>query len=314
MRLRRLIGVAATILGILVSVATVAAFFGSIWWGLDLIANFRWQLMWLALIASVAYALTERGMFTAVFLTAALVNLWLIAPAWIGSQPEATGEDGVRIVHVDLSGRVRDMPEVARWLLTSQADLLLVAGVTAGEVDPVVIDSSPYTLLSSPGDQAGIAIIGRDQWIVNTTLSDAGDQVHAVVVPSGSGVISVITTWGGMGTSPQASEALAGRFAKLSEVVGDANDRVVVIGSLGATKWSNATNTLLSDTGLRDATAGAGHLMTAQGSDLPIIGRWMRIPIDVAFLGPELTPLELAVGPEIGAGHLPLTIVVGPKQ
>ncbi|MFV2000405.1 MAG: hypothetical protein ACC654_08605, partial [Acidimicrobiia bacterium] len=86
--------IAVAIVGTIATLATAVAFFGDMWWGFDLAANYRWQLMWTALIASVLYAMSTRGIATIVFLGAAIVNAFLIAPLWIGSQPSATGEDG----------------------------------------------------------------------------------------------------------------------------------------------------------------------------------------------------------------------------
>jgi endonuclease/exonuclease/phosphatase (EEP) superfamily protein YafD len=238
----------------------------------------------------------------------------LIAPAWIGGQPEATGEDGIRVVHIDLSGTVEDTASIASWLVERDADLILVAGVKSDQIVQAISEDSAYTLLSEPVVQAGVVIFGRDRWALETTRSEHGERVHLVTAPSGAGVINVVTTWGAMGASKPASDALVERFLEVTEVVENASDSVIVIGNLGATKWSAPFRSLIANTSLRDATEGEGYLPTAPISGLPILGRWMGIPIDVAYVGPDLTPLDLVVGPDIGAEHLPITIVVGPVQ
>ena len=50
------------------------------------------------------------------------------------------------------------------------------------------------------------------------------------------------------------------------------------------------------------------------GQAIPIIGGWLGIPIDVAYMDPELTPLDVVVGPNIGAAHLPMTVDVSPAE
>ena len=99
---RNVLASVAMAIGGIATLATVAAFFGGFWWGFDLLANYRWQAMWAALFASVVYALSGKSLPTAVFLVATAINVWLILPAWLGSQPAASGEDTVRITHVDL--------------------------------------------------------------------------------------------------------------------------------------------------------------------------------------------------------------------
>jgi len=299
-------------IGILATVATVAGFFGGVWWGLDLIANYRWQVMWAALIAAVLYALSGKGIFTAVFIVAAAINLWLILPAWVANQPPASGEDTVRVTHIDLSGMLDDVDGAIAWLVNTEADLLLVAGTSPGTVDAISRSDPSYVLLSSESVGSGVAVFARDNWHTTTEFDTIGDPVYRISVPSGTGAIDVITAWGAMATSGTTADALAERFATVTDMVTSSGNPVLVIGNLGATKWSVVSRRLLGDTTLRDATGGFGYLSTWPTSNLPIIGRWVGIPIDVAYIGPTLTPLDVIVGPDIGAGHLPLTIDISP--
>jgi endonuclease/exonuclease/phosphatase (EEP) superfamily protein YafD len=309
---RRTLAVVAMGVGIVATLATVGSFFGGIWWGLDLLANYRWQLMWTAMFASVMYALAGRGIFTAVFIVAAAINLWLILPAWTGSQPAASGEGTVRVTHADLSGTLDDTGRTVAWLVESDADLLLVAGATRDTVDAISSAAPTYVLLTGGKTRSDVVAFARDNWRVTTDVTASGDQVHRITVPSGTGVIDVITAWGPMATSTKASDALKDRFATITDTVTSSVSPVAVIGDLGATRWSVASRRLLHSTVLRDATAGSGYLPTWPVSDVPIIGSWIGIPIDVVYLGPGLTPLDVVVGPDIGANHLPLTIDISP--
>lgn len=301
-------------LGGVASLATVAAFFGDLWWGFDLVANYRWHLLWITLIASILYALSAKGIATIVFLAAAALNGWLIAPLWIGNQPSATGEDGVRIVHIDLGGDVTDEEVALRWLFDSGGDLILIAGVTTDRALPLVADGSPYTMLSSPAsaDETGIVILGKGAWQVATSTAQDGQPVYRVSVPSGNGLLDVVTTWGEMGTSQAAAEALKLRLTAVGDVVNAATNPVAVIGNLGATRWAKGMRTLQANNDLRDASEGFGYLATSPVSTLPIIGGWVGLPIDTVFMDPTVTPLELRTGPDLGGNHLPVTVVVGP--
>lgn len=301
--------------GGLATLATVAAFFGNIWWGFELAANFRWHLMWATLIAAILFALTARGIATIVFIAASMLNAWLIAPLWMGDQPPGTGEDGVRIVQVDLSGSVEDDGVALRWLFDSKSDLIVISGITRGRAAPLVANGSPYRMLAAPlsPDRTGVVILGKDAWKVNATMTDADEPVYRVSVPSGNGRLDVVTTWGEMATSSETAAALDLRLAAIGGAIEAADNPVVIVGNIGATRWSRGMRALQSAYDLRDASEGSGYLSTWPVSDLAVIGGWAGIPIDIVFVGPTVTPLELETGPDIGAEHLPVTVVVGPS-
>ena len=303
-------------LGAMASLATVLAFFGSVWWGFDLVANFRWQLMWLALIASVIYALSSRGIATILFIAAMLVNAWLIAPMWLGSQPEATGEDGTRVVAIDVFGGSTDEETTLRWLFDTQADLIIASGATNDRLSALATDGSPYRVLAAPieDDRAGIVILARDDYAVRSvTTVGHGQQVYTVTVPGAGGPVDVVTAWGELATSGVEADELAERLSAIEEIVATSSNDVAVVGSLGATRFAASVRSLLSSTDLRDATEGSGYLSTWPASDIPIVGGWIGIPLDVVFMTPGITPLELTTGPNVGVGHLPVTFVVGPS-
>jgi endonuclease/exonuclease/phosphatase (EEP) superfamily protein YafD len=309
---KRALAAVAMGIGIVAALATVGSFFGGIWWGLDLLANYRWQMMWAALLASVIYALAGRGLFTAVFIVAAAINLWLILPSWTGNQPAASGEGTVRVTHADLSGTLDDAEGAVMWLVDTDADLLLVAGATSDTIDAISAAASAYEMLTGSDPAPGVVAFAKGDWRITTAFSLSGDPVHRITVPSETGVIDVVTSWGVMATSQTTSDALEARFATIADTVTSSAGPIAVIGDLGATKWSVVSRRLLNGTVLRDATTGSGYLPTWPTSELPIFGPWIGIPIDVAYLSPDLTPLDVVVGPDIGADHLPLVIDISP--
>jgi hypothetical protein len=62
--------VASAIVGVLATLATALAFFGSAWWGFDWLANLRWYLLWMLVIAAIIYSLTAKGWLLVVFVVA----------------------------------------------------------------------------------------------------------------------------------------------------------------------------------------------------------------------------------------------------
>jgi endonuclease/exonuclease/phosphatase (EEP) superfamily protein YafD len=301
--------------GGLASILSVAAFFGDRWWLLDYVANYRWLLMWGLLAATILYTLVARGYATIVFLAAALLNAWLIAPLWLGDQPAATGEDGVRIVHANVYPSVTNRDFVLRWFLDSEADLILIAGTTADRMEALTEEGFPYTILaepSVPGD-AGIVILGTQDWPIEVTFTEVfAEPVYRITVGANGETINVVTTWGELASNEQKADRLEARLATISAAVESSPHPVTVIGDLGATRWTHGMRTMRDTVGVRDATEGSGYLSTSPVSGLPLIGGWVGLPVDIVLMTDEITPLELTTGPDIGARHLPVTVVVGP--
>jgi len=304
-------------LGVFASIATVAGFFGNLWWAFDLMANFRWQLMWAALVAAIVYALAARGIASIVFIVAVVVNAFILVPLWFGSQPPGTGEDGTKVIALDLYGGTDDEEGTLRWLFDSGADVIIASGVSSQRLAPIVEDGSPYQVLAQPEfeDRSGIVVLGTAEYVVSQEITPGfGQQIISITVPAGAGTVDVVTAWGEIASSQSKSEALAERLEAIEAVVSSANSPVAVIGSLGAVRYTSGMRSLMGSTGLRDATEGSGYLSTWPTSNLPLIGGWVGIPIDVVLMSDGVTPLELVTGPDLGSDHLPVTVVVGPSQ
>jgi hypothetical protein len=43
-----------------------------------------------------------------------------------------------------------------------------------------------------------------------------------------------------------------------------------------------------------------------------LIGGWIGLPLDLVLMSSAVTPIELETGPNIGADHLPVSVLVGP--
>ena len=304
-------------LGVFASIATVVAFFGSLWWAFDLMANFRWQIMWAALLAAIVYALATRGIATFIFIVAVIVNAFVLSPLWFGSQPNGTGEDGTKVVAIDLYGGTDDEEGTLRWMFDSGADVLIVSGVSSERLAPIVEDGSPYQVLVAPEfeDRSGIVVLGAASYAASQDITPGfAQQIVTVTVPSGAGTIDLVTAWGEIATNQSKADALSERLEAVEAVVSGTDSPVVVIGSLGATRFASGMRSLMGSTGLRDATEGSGYLSTWPTSDFPVIGGWVGIPLDVVLMSDGVSPFELVTGPDIGSAHLPVSVVVGPSQ
>lgn len=309
--------VASAIVGGLATLATALAFLGSVWWGLDWLANLRWYFLWILLIAAVIYSLTARGWLLIVFVVAIGVNALLILPLWIGSQPQSTGEDSIVVAHLDATGGFDDRASATEWLLSVEADVLLISQGSSVTVDQLTGEGSDWIVLLQPEveNAAGHVVLGTQPWDVAVTPTGVGtDVVVRVSVGSGEVIYDVITAYGPTATNGTDADRLRARVDTIASLVESASNPVVVIGNLGATRWTTDMRSLLSETDLRDATEGKGYLATSASSDLPIIGGWVGLPLDIVFMSDGATPITIETGPDLTTAHLPVRVVVGPTN
>ena len=303
-----------SIVGGLAVFFTLTGFIGRTWWLFDLLANYRWQLMWVSLACAIAYALAARGIASVVFLVAVVVNAFVISPLWFGSQPDGTGEDSISVVTIDMEGSTQDEESLLRWLLDTDADLIIAQGVAPERLAPLTVDGSPYVLIATPDpDTTGVAMVAKGQWVVTTTRTETtGEAIQAVSVPAGDDSITVVSAWGPIATNSAETAALQERIDAIAEIADARTTPVAFVGSIGATRFTSGVRGLLGSSGLRDATEGEGYLSTWPASDFPLIGGWIGVPLDLVLMTVEITPLSLETGPDVGVDHLPVTVVIGP--
>lgn len=311
LRTAALIGI--TVAGGIATLFTITAFFGTTWWLFDYAANFRWQMFWLLIAAAILYTFMSSSTVSILFILAAVVNAWFIAPLWLGSQPEPIGSFATTVVHVDVYPNVDDAGVVSKWLVDTGADILLVSGTTARRMEAVTDGNSPYSIIAAPQaiDRIGIVVLSLEPWPVEEILTAGfAETVYRITVGTGENATDIVASWGSLGSNLQNAERLGARFDAIAQAVASATNPVTVIGNLGATRWTNDMTVLRESHGLRDATEGRGYAPTWPLSGVPIIGNWIGIPVDVILMTNDLTPRKITTGPDIGAGHLPLYVEI----
>jgi hypothetical protein len=313
--LRLAVWVAAFVFGIFAAIATIAAFFGDTWWLFDYLANLRWWLFWISLLSAVVYGMLNRGFLILVFVGAMAVNAVALVPMWLGSQPDSTGENSLNIVSIDGTGGYTDRQTALNWITGTDADLILIAGGTNVIADALLRADPTLLVLLQPEveSSAGHVVLGRQPWDVAVTPTGEGtDVVVRVTTGDATGTYDVITASGPTAWGEKKADRLAARLATIEALTRSAQNPVVVIGNLGTTRWTHGMRSLLSTSELRDATKGKGYLATSEASDLFLIGGWLGLPLDLVLMSPDATPIELTTGPNIGASHLPVSVLVGP--
>ena len=95
------------------------------------------------------------------------------------------------------------------------------------------------------------------------------------------------------------------QFNKIAELLGSSDTPTVVLGDFNCTPWSPFLKDFQTKTGLNDSRRGFGN----QGT-WPTQSTLLRIPIDQAFVSPNIYVHNRFVGGATGSDHLPIILEI----
>lgn len=303
---RKLSSVLLFVIGTMASLATVFGFFGATWWGWDRLADWRLPLLVILVITSVVYGFVFRRALSGVFLFAAIVNAVLVAPLWLSTQATAESSDRIRIVSLDASGSGDNRKEIALWIDSVEADVVLLYRTSPDWTATLTAADVPYRIVSTP--------VGSDA-VGHTTVLARGDTSVAPLDPvPGSDVtirVGLADTQAivvGLAVQNPGSTLLADyridRFASVNAAVSELLEPVVITGNLETSRWSHAFEVIAQ--GMTNSEDGFGYSATWPSTDWPIIGEYMGLPLDHALYRGDITVPSRRVGPDLGPAHRPL--------
>ncbi|MEN8151448.1 MAG: endonuclease/exonuclease/phosphatase family protein [Planctomycetota bacterium] len=302
--------------GLLAGAATIAGFFGSLWWPLDLLAHFRVQyLLGLALVVAAA-ALLRRWRSVAIFSLLAIPNLVVIAPLYFGpaagSAERASPTITAMLANVNTGSG--DAGRLLAVIAEYDPDLVVleeIDGEWADRLAPLE-QTHPHVVLRPRWDNFGIGLYSKRP-LASAKIVTLGEadvpSVFATLDLEGR----LVHVLGTHPVPPGNRQYVLWRDEQLERVAEFVNaDRrpLLLLGDLNVTPWSFHYRRLLDRTGLIDSTRGRGVKPTWP-ANLPLL--W--IPIDHCLHSDDIVIESRETGPDIGSDHYPVIVrfhLVGP--
>ncbi|MFQ5522129.1 MAG: endonuclease/exonuclease/phosphatase family protein [Acidimicrobiia bacterium] len=296
---------------LLLSLASVAAFFGRWMWWLDVLANFRSQYLVGLIVLGVVLAASRRWRrWGYVSLLVAAMNLVLVLPLYLGSPVVDPALPDLRVLNFNLLSSNESFGDVIEYIETVDADLVVLH--EASRPWEVAIDAADlgYQVIRARSEELifGTLILVRGANLSAVSYGFASESpraVELVFVPNGweAPVRALITH----PLAPTDRERAALRDAQLSFAANWAADQEApffVVGDLNATPWSWAFRRLKGSGGLRNSQEGFG----LQASFPATASRLLRVPIDHLLYSDGLGVRERLLGPALGSDHFPLIV------
>ena len=329
----------ASLIAGLLLLATVAGFGGRLWWVPGLLSSFRFQLLQLSVLTTIALLLGRWwhrwriGLPAAFAMVAALLNGFLIAPLWLSPPEQAASGPAITIVAVNLNyGNARldergSAAPIAKVLDESEADVIIVEEITAHRLGVLSRALPNYRHVTGTGrpDPFGIALFVRK-------TAEAPAATAALLIESAreidttQGLVNVksvelLCQWRGKplsvlgmhtisavhARSDQYRAAMLDGAAQWARTQQQAGRAVILCGDLNATPWCAPFIDLCEKGELLDSHRGFA-MQNTWPSNFP---GFLRIPIDHCLHSKSLiTRSRKILHQDLGSDHLPLLVTL----
>ncbi|MGH9801995.1 MAG: endonuclease/exonuclease/phosphatase family protein [Blastocatellia bacterium] len=292
-----------------VPVLTFTAFFGSVYWMLELTTHFRFQYFALSFFFLLLFALLRMWRWAGVALLCLTINGAFVVPWYLPSN-SAHADGGGQKLRLLLSNVLWDNTQhadVIELVRQEEPDLAFFQEVTprwAKELE-VLRSEFPDSRLHPNDEAGGMAVFSRLPFVRAELAPLAEYNGPAVIaqVNVGGRLISIVSVH-----APPPGGKL--NFAHRTEILNQAADYVnslpepkIVIGDLNITMWSPYYKRFVEKIGLVNVRAGFG-ILPSWPTFLPP----MSIPIDQCLVSPGILVVNVRTGNRVGSDHLPLIV------
>ena len=295
--------------GLTLTALTFAGFFGDYWWPLDLIANFRPQLGFAALVAAL-WLFAARWRKTGwIVITAAVVNLGLLGWLWVpeGGDPPADAE-ALRVISFNVLGSNTNFEGVIDFLSEMDADVVFLHEASRPWEEAMINSDLGYRVEASrhPDGIFGTLVLVRPGAEIQSFGFNQGEPRSVEVR---------ITTFSGSEVAFLGMHPLAPTTAKRASLR-DAQVRyaaewaarqagpTIVTGDFNAGPWSHAFYRLLDEGGLKNSQRGFGLDASFPASS----NLAFRVAIDHLVYSGPVWVVDRRLGPALGSDHFPLVV------
>jgi endonuclease/exonuclease/phosphatase (EEP) superfamily protein YafD len=298
-------------LGLVLALASAAAWLAPFSWLFDLATHFRLQYFYGFLVTLSALAIGGRWRWVLALFPVALANALPLLPYFPHAIAVASSARRITLVNVNLLSSNRHYETLLTSLEQKSPDLVLLLEFNERwRKDLAPLDARyPYQVRVAKAGPYGIALLSRIPFIdARSFMLGATPAIEARVVFEGQALHVV----GVHLRSPVSSRRAAERNEQLLELEALATrdqERIVFFGDFNSTPFSPYFKGWLERSGLTDSALSRGLTIT-----WPVFLPMLGIPIDHCIVSDDLAVLDRERLPAFGSDHYPLLTVIGPKE
>ncbi len=295
---------------------TGASFAARYNWMCDLASHFPLQLAIGVLPAVCILVVARRWILALVATTVLTVNVAAILPFYlaipadpVSADPVSVGNNRVvrhRVTVVNVLRSNREREKLNQFIESTLPDVFSVLEMDAAWLKSIenLKTAYPHSVTEPRESNFGIGLFSRTPILSHRVVSLGRSEAPTIVaeIELQDQRITVVSTHPPPPVSRFVAESRNQQLRKLSRLVAELRQPVVVVGDLNISPWSPHFQDLLESAQLNDARRGFGLNPTWPGNAWP-----MRIPIDHILVTDHVRVHAFQVGPAIGSDHRPVT-------
>lgn len=293
---------------VLTAVVSGLSFFGSLWWSLDLVANFRPHLAASLLFMGIVLVLAARRRLGVAVLLVGLVNAATVVPLFV-----PPGDDGdplgttLTVLSYNANGLNDRYDEVIDYIRSEEPDVVFIHEATFLWEDALVAADLPHrveTGREEPLDFGTVALIPESAEFRTFGFATTAPRAVEVLIDVDGELVRVLGTHP---LSPSTEARARLRDAQLGfarDWSAESGGRRIVAGDLNATPWSLPFRRLLRDGNLHNSQRGYGLELTFPSGSSPLV----QVPIDHVLYSDGFQVIDRRLGPPLGSDHLPVVV------
>ena len=244
---------------------SIAGFFGSVFWVVDLTASFRpQQAVVLVVLGTIALLGDKR--VALVVIAVGLLNAAVVAPYVIGSTADIAGDARIEVMTFNVGVSNPNRSDVAVYIAEEDPDVVFIfessfeweASFRASDIPLQIVSIVPR------GRIAGVTVLARASLRPAAVEVLLGGEASAVTVDLGDRRIDVLGIHPPSPTTAERSQRRDAMIVAAGEWIRSRSGEVLVVGDLNATPWSHAVRTLRRSGGLVDTMAASGSSRRGQ--------------------------------------------------
>ena len=292
----------------LVALVSIAAFFGSTWWTLDLVANFRPHFVVGLGALGLLLLVVRRRIAGVVVLLVGLLNLSVVAPLFVAPPVAASvGDPELRIMSFNVRGLNDRYQDVIDFVASERPDVVFLHEATFLWEDAFVAADLPYRVEPGrvePLDFGTLALVPVDAAFQTFGFATTAPRAVEVTVTVGETPVEIL---GIHPLSPSTEERAALRDSQIGFAMNwaaETSAHRIVTGDFNATPWSQAFRRLIAHGDLMNSQRGFGLELTFPSGASPLV----QVPIDHLLYSEGFAVVDRRLGPSLGSDHLSVVV------
>lgn len=293
--------------------ASLLAYLGDIYYGLDLLSHFKWLYWVFSFLLVGIFLVCKRFVWLILAVIPLVVNSIEVIPWYLKDDQfnVSKNTDSTRLFFANVLTINEQHHRLLRLIDSQSPDLIVLQETDTRWIKALqpLKKQYPYTIEVARSDNFGIAVYSRHPFIQSRVIYDISPSNLPSTffsIKLGKRLVSFMATHPLPPIGRSFTDSRNQQLTNVGRFMNNLSGSRVLIGDLNTTMWSGIYKALAETTELANTRQGFGVLPTWP-SQVPLL----QIPIDHVLVSSDISVDNMFVGSDIGSDHLPIIVDIG---